>query len=401
MKNPIKHIPLLISVSVLTLIVNHTLSAYDRVLVIQSQNSQALKVNTAVMNSLKKNPDVFIVPKGETDLVLKTMDKDIEKCAAASCYMPLAQNLGVKSIVIVDVSADKSGAASVTVKAVNADNGANLFSQTKIIPANEVEIKIDEMSVPLNASLSKYIARLPQEPQIKLLVTPEKSRDDRVKEAGLAGKTSGEGRGGEDTLSRERLLASKAPMFRIGYGGFGVVQMADSSLNKYYKEGQAVMAEYDFLRFRTDEGHGIDLFGRYTYRSFKITDSSFRDFKSSPPSLDPDGGRRYPMSRSSLVMHGGDIGFRLNAGAYFLMRWDIYLSCAYRFLYVEEKADNNLSNTFMASGVIGGAGIEMAFVSNLGLFAEYQIGYTPVGKSNKNVEGHQLLFGMTFRVTVR
>jgi hypothetical protein len=238
MKNPIKHIPLIISASLLTFMVNHSLSAYDRVLVIQSQNSQASKINNAVMNSLKKNPDVFIVPKGETDLVLKTMDKDIEKCAAASCYMPLAQNLGAKSIVIVDVSADKSGASSVTVKAVNADNGANLFSQTKTIPANEVEAKIAEMSVPLNASISKYIARIPQEPQLKLLAVPEKARDDRPKDAGLARKTST----GDDTLSRERLLASKAPMFRIGYGGFGLVQMADSSLNKYYKEGQAVMA---------------------------------------------------------------------------------------------------------------------------------------------------------------
>ena len=48
-------------------------------------------------------------------------------------------------------------------------------------------------------------------------------------------------------------------------------------------------------------------------------------------------------------------------------------------------------------GIIGGAGIEVTIFSWMSIFAEYNIGYTPVGKSSRNIEGHQVYVGITWR----
>jgi hypothetical protein len=202
------------------------------------------------------------------------------------------------------------------------------------------------------------------------------------------------------SMARKDLLSASYPFIRLGYGAFGLINLADPDLNKYYEEGQAFMFECDFLRFREPSGDGFDLFGRYMLRKFKMTDSTFEDFQTSPPPVDSGFIRDYPLSKSTLDMHSFDVGIRYSIGAYFLYeRWDIYIGGAYRLLYASEKAESGLSNSFWSSGIIGNAGIEMTLTSYAGLFAEIQSGYTPVGKSKRNVEGSQALFGATLRLS--
>ena len=99
-----------------------------------------------------------------------------------------------------------------------------------------------------------------------------------------------------------------------------------------------------------------------------------------------------------------DICFRGVIGFYFIHElWQLYAIAAPRLLhYHSVMKDNRLggpdrSVDLVSIGIIGGAGIEMTIVPMMGLFAEYNIGYTPVGKSHDNVEGHQVYVGLTWR----
>lgn len=198
---------------------------------------------------------------------------------------------------------------------------------------------------------------------------------------------------------RKNFLSSKASFVRIGYGGFGSITMSDSTLSKYYKDGEAIFTELDIVRLRNNNGNGFDFFARYIYRTFSMTDSTFNDFQSTPPALNSDDFRRYEISKSKILMHGIDHGLRYSMCFYLLYeRWDIYVSVAYRYLYLKEKAESGLSYSFRTSGIICGLGIEVTLTDYIALFTEYQNGYTPIGESNRNVEGHQLYFGATFRM---
>lgn len=195
----------------------------------------------------------------------------------------------------------------------------------------------------------------------------------------------------EEDKSDARKFAECASFFRIGYGGFGLVKFGEEYLNDYYNKGFGVFADIFLYRLRTTAGgNGFDFYTRYYYRQYEMTEDSFEDFQ-----LDY-AGVQYGISE--LKIHSFDIGGRLIFGGYFwFSRIDLYCTGAYRQAYIVESSENGVENSYLSYGIVGGGGMEIALLRRVALFGEYNIGYTTVGDNKDNIDGHQVLFGISLR----
>lgn len=190
-------------------------------------------------------------------------------------------------------------------------------------------------------------------------------------------------------------LVRNSSLFRIGYGGWGTIIMQDSDLNSTYKDGQMVMADIFFYRYRTSRRFvsGLDLYTRYTFRSF----SAEKDIES-------ESGDIYKNGKINTI--SVDVGARYITGTIFLYElWQVYLLASPRWVSFKEEAENDdgeyVGKSYYAVGFVGGIGFEVTILPYMGLFAEYNNGYTPVGDSDANVEGHQFFFGITIRTPLK
>ncbi len=195
-----------------------------------------------------------------------------------------------------------------------------------------------------------------------------------------------------DSVYDERMKKSCSPFLRVGFAAPSMIYMMDRDLKYYYNRSWGLMADCFFYKKKNRRGNGLDIGGRFTYRNFLIGD----DIQEKTSSL------LYGENRVHLM--SWDICFRGVIGAYFLHElWQLYAIVAPRLLhYHSVMMDNKLGGPdrrvdLVSIGIIGGAGIEVTIVPMMGLFAEYNIGYTPVGKSHNNVEGHQVYVGLTWR----
>jgi len=187
------------------------------------------------------------------------------------------------------------------------------------------------------------------------------------------------------------LLIQNSTLFRSGYGGFGTVQMQDSDLNSIYTDGYMVMADFFFFRKRFSGRfeHGFDLYSRYTHKSFTTEE----EIVSASGDVYREG---------EIHVTAFDIGARYLFGTVWLYElWQAYIVAAPRLVSFREEALNddeeNVGKTYYSVGFVGGIGIEITLLPYMGLFAEYNHGYTPVGDSDKNIEGHQFFYGVTVR----
>jgi hypothetical protein len=190
----------------------------------------------------------------------------------------------------------------------------------------------------------------------------------------------------------ESLSRACSPFVRVGFAAPSMIYMMDRDLNYYYNKSWGLMADCFFFKKRSRLGNGLDIGARFTYRNFLIGD----DIRDRTSDL------LYRENRVHLM--SWDISFRGVIGMYFLHElWQLYAVAAPRLLhYHAVMKDNRLGGEdklvdLVSIGVIGGAGIEVTLVPMMGIFAEYNIGYTPVGKSYNNVEGHQVYVGLTWR----
>lgn len=184
-----------------------------------------------------------------------------------------------------------------------------------------------------------------------------------------------------ESYAREVRLAKRASLLRIG---LGPARMQDSELDSYHKEGTAVMLDYFFYRDRSRNierrANGFDLYARLTYRHFVL-----------------DGD---PIAETEIDMTSLDLGARYLWGSMLHDKLcQFYLLAAPRLLHYQEEAGGE-ENSLTSLGVIGGMGVEITLSDTFGLFVEYNQGYTPVGGSDANVEGIQILFGMTLRTAL-
>ncbi len=195
-----------------------------------------------------------------------------------------------------------------------------------------------------------------------------------------------------DVIYDERMKRFYGTFLRVGFAAPSMLYMMDKDLGNYFKESWGLMADCFFYRKRNRRGNGFDIGARFTYRNFTIG----KDVLKQHSDLLYRNYRTHMMS--------WDICFRGVIGTYFLRElWQLYIVAAPRLLHyhsvMKESRIRGPEKTvdLVSIGIIGGAGIEVTLVSFLGIFAEYNIGYTPVGKSYNNVEGHQVYVGLVWR----
>lgn len=215
-----------------------------------------------------------------------------------------------------------------------------------------------------------------------------------------------------DASARRNAYLSSSSLIRFGYGGFGLapvggfypVESKDKILPKYYDSGHEAVVDYYWSRSKDPVGDGIDLFLRGVYREYPMNGSALTDITPNFGTADNVIGRYnpIPLEKGKLVNYGGDLGIRFVGAAYFLYEaWSIYLSGAVRYLYVTETytgaLNKEISKSFSAWGYSCGLGLEVSLFSFLGLFAEMNYGYVPIGNDEVNIDGLKLFYGVTFR----
>jgi hypothetical protein len=194
----------------------------------------------------------------------------------------------------------------------------------------------------------------------------------------------------------EKLKRISAAFIRVGCAPPTMIYMMDKDLKYYYNKSWGLMVDCFFYRMRNRSGNGFDIGARFTYRNYKIGE----DIQKKHNDLLYEDNKLHMMS--------WDVCFRGIIGGYFLYQlWQVYLLAAPRLLHYHAVMRESRTGgddkmiDLVSIGIIGGAGIEVTLCSIIGIFAEYNIGYTPVGKSFNNVEGHQVYVGITWRTQVR
>jgi hypothetical protein len=237
------------------------------------------------------------------------------------------------------------------------------------------------------------LVMLDQEALLKRLKKEREEEEERLKDEVAKKEKEEKENYGRDvskrsSQEREGRLRKKTDFLRLGYGGPGLgdmVRIADKETDKIYKSGTGFFADLVF-------GKSIEMYLRGYYKKFEMESTN-------ELTLDPRMTKA--PSLSTLTMYGLDYGFRFTifSGYLFYELWDMYLIGAFRiFNTTKEAADNGVTNTFLSGGVIGGLIFQFTVSPGFGLFAEYNYGYTPVGKTTINVDGHQLYAGINLRV---
>jgi hypothetical protein len=199
---------------------------------------------------------------------------------------------------------------------------------------------------------------------------------------------------------RDEIL-SNSPLFRIGYGGIGTVGIESDYLSKIYGNGQGVIADYFFYRYKDPVGDGIDMYCRALVKQYKIKSSALSSVKTNEAKYYVGRFESTPSTDSTMLQYGGDLGLRFVGSVYFLAEsWSLYTSGAIRYLMTDERytADGKDYRKRLAGwGFVGGAGVEVSLFTNFGLFAEADYSYSPIGRSGTSVGGFEAFSGVTFR----
>ena len=173
---------------------------------------------------------------------------------------------------------------------------------------------------------------------------------------------------------RRRDIAGKYSILRFGYNFFGA-ETKDENFDEYFKRGTQVFFELDVPLNRRSLS-GLDYILRYTYRYF-APDGSVAP-------ADPEYADYWDMETAAFFAF--DFGLRYRLGLYALMtKFDLYAMLSMRYM----DDDFNL---------LYGCGFEMAFFPSFGFFIEYNYGYSDIGESSLDIENHQFLIGLAYRI---
>ncbi len=213
----------------------------------------------------------------------------------------------------------------------------------------------------------------------------------------------------ESAFHSQKACIQNSPFLRVGYGGFGKTNyFYEKDFNDYYPDAQIFTADVFIYRSRDTVGDGVDIYTRFFYKKLKADEKSYRKIAEDMGSVAPAdftdiAGKYNPLPEKDLEMthRGGDIGLRFVGTAYFLREaWSAYLMVGGRYVQVEEKYTTGgveYKRDFSAFGMTGGIGMEVSLNRYLGFFSEINFGYTPIGDNNVNIDGAQLIVGVTLR----
>ncbi|MCL1834447.1 MAG: hypothetical protein FWG49_08105 [Leptospirales bacterium] len=206
----------------------------------------------------------------------------------------------------------------------------------------------------------------------------------------------------DDSVKRRDESLIRSPRIRIGGSYGGMFRTTDAYINKLYDQNFLVMLDFFFYRYKDPVGDGVDLYLRGTYRRFTISESAIPDAKISATEYKNRIGyfSSTPDKNSLLSIYSGDIGVRWVGSKYLLgSTISLYLNVASRYNYAikDPKVSGEEKVPFTQWGIVGGTGVEISLIRYLGLFAEFNMGYVPMGEDKINFEGPQVIAGITFR----
>jgi len=216
--------------------------------------------------------------------------------------------------------------------------------------------------------------------------------------------------GVESSFIVQNATIQNSPFIRLGYGGLsGSSSFSNKKLNDYYPEGRSFTGDIFLYRSRDYVGDGVDIYSRLSYRKYKADSGAYSkisgDMAASGAGSYNDIAGKYnpvPMSDLMMVQRGADLGFRFAGTTYFFNEaWSFYMMFGGRYMQITEsyKGSDGLEYKKKLSGFggTGGVGMEVTLNRYLGLFAEVNAGYVPVGENKLNYDGVQLILGVTFR----
>lgn len=174
-------------------------------------------------------------------------------------------------------------------------------------------------------------------------------------------------------------IAGKTDILRFGFSKWGMTAR-DEGFNRAFERGTLFMTDL-MIPFNAGQLSGTDMYFRYTYKSFPRRTI----IQSGDDTISSDVMTLYNKD-TNATYHLFDIGFRYRLGAYFLMtKFDLYALAAIRF-----GGGSNIG--------IGGFGGEMAFFQSMGVFIEYNRGIFEFGSPDINIEGNQIIAGISFKM---
>lgn len=245
------------------------------------------------------------------------------------------------------------------------------------------------------------------ESYIKKFNRQMKKKDDEI--ADSEEKRLGTLSGVESSYEGQNECLCHSSFIRLGYGGFsGTSLFSNDRLNDYYPENQTFFGDIFIYRSKDAVGDGVDIYTRFFYKKFRADDSSYQKIAKDMAAFGTDdyrdiAGKYDPVPQDDLEMtqKGADLGFRFVGTAYFMSEaWSFYFMFGGRYMKVSEKYTSGgmeYEKEFSGVGGTGSIGLEVTLNRYMGIFAEINAGYVPVGDNKMNYDGAQLLFGVTFR----
>ncbi len=222
----------------------------------------------------------------------------------------------------------------------------------------------------------------------------------------------------ESDFEGQNETVAKSPFIRVGYSGIGGSSyINDKKVNEYYPKAQVLSADLFVYRSRDIVGDGVDIYSKFMYKKFSSDDASVEKFKTDMTALNlttnneklagqyliPSGNT---LKELEMIQKSIDIGFRFVGTSYFLNEaWSLYMMFGGRYMQVTEtyKTTNSMllpedfKKNFTGIGGVAGLGLEVTINRYMGLFAEVNAGYVPIGDNKLNYDGYQLIVGATLR----
>ncbi|TAL38983.1 MAG: hypothetical protein EPN93_02585 [Spirochaetes bacterium] len=333
----------------------------------------------------------FITSDDEVKQVIaqEELKMSLDACYDDACIKKLMENIKTDYIVYGTVS-NVDGLFYITAKILDRSTGRIELARVKTVKFRERDY-LEEVSKLMGSFLitgdASGIARFEAE---------EKEREYAWR--------AGEGKSGV-VAGRRKNIESRTSLLRVGYCRTAIVSstlekgMAIESMPP--EDAYMIVIDWFPATFRSPLGNGFDLMLRISHRTYgngtNLTNKKMVLEDKLFPALED----------YSLVATGGFLGGRFIGGYYRLgILWQGYAGAAFQYQnFVETatppkgpgvKSYEFSKNTY---GVVGFAGIEIAFAPNFAVFVEGSRGYHPIGYAKVNVEGFSYSGGVTLRTS--
>jgi hypothetical protein len=194
------------------------------------------------------------------------------------------------------------------------------------------------------------------------------------------------------TSVRETRMKKNWSFLRFGFSRGRFLHFYDDKLENYTKKDISLFIDVVPYNIAKWDNFKLNAYGRYTFTHLSADKKAFYD------------NNEFLFFYPDIYIHQFNLGVRFIYEIYmFGFMWEGYVMAAPRYVLYHEKGKDDLGNevdsqNLHSIGFIGGIGFEVALHELVGVFVEYNNGYTPIGDSDSNIQGHQFFCGVSARL---